>query len=220
LLFALGLKIIEKFSKGEELVNFLKTKGYKLDEMQTAFLLEKDNPYYEYDLLTVLKGKIKSYYIAATDECVDIKELSDFANLSGAIVSYPYYGTSAYEEENLNKLFLKLKNLGINAINYSTELLTKEQIDRLQNLCRHNEFLEIDGYDINSPRQKFENFEFKKEEYSNLIESSWAVIGHERMANLNISNGMFTEKAISRSPKLIERQALYAQIGKNLFKPI
>jgi hypothetical protein len=218
LLFILGLKFIEKFGKGNTLVEFLNNKGYMLNEMQKAFLLEKDNPYYEYDLLNVLKGKIKTFYVAATDECVNINELVVFANSIGAITAYPFNSSVSYEDEYLDNLFIQLKNSGINAVAYSPVKITEEQRKKIQNLCRHYELLEINGEDINSPRQKFDNELLLKEEFANLTDASWAVIGHERMANLDIYNGMFTEKALSRSPKLKDRVALYSQIGKSLYQ--
>jgi len=219
LLYALGLKLIKKFGKGQALIDFLVKKGYELNEMQ-PFLLEKDNPYYEYDLLTVLKGKLKTFYIAATDECADIKELVSFANNLGAITAFPYNGLSDNntEEDDLVELFRQLKNIGINAVSYSPTKITKEQLVKISNLCNYYEFFEINGEVINSPRQKFDNLELTKKEFSHLTDSSWAIIGHEKMANLNINNGMFTEKAISRSPKLKDRIQLYAEIGKNLYK--
>jgi len=218
LLYILGLKIIAKFGKGKELVDFLYKKGYELNDMQRVFLLEKDNPYYEYDLLCVLKGKIKTFYVAATDECVDIKELVSFSNSIGAITAYPFNSTVNYGQENLDKLFIQLKNAGINAVSYSPLKITDEHRKKVQNLCRHYELLEINGNDINSPRNKFDNEELLKEEFANLTDSSWAVIGHDRMANLDIINGMFTDKAINRSPRLKDREILYSQIGKSLYK--
>ena len=90
---------------------------------------------------------------------------------------------------------------------------------RVQELCRKYELFEISGEDINSPRQKFECVALAKPEYSHLIESTWALIGHEYMVNENgIAAGMFSDKTKKELPQLSDRIKKYAKIGRDTVK--
>jgi hypothetical protein len=57
---------------------------------------------------------------------------------------------------------------------------TQAQIERLRNLCEEYGMMQITGEDINSPRQSFVIQKMKEEQFSNLIDSTWQLIRHER----------------------------------------
>jgi hypothetical protein len=49
--------------------------------------------------------------------------------------------------------------------------------------------------------------------YSNLKDSTWAMIGHEKASTADMSAGMFAEKAINEYPDLYERIDVYKRLG-------
>ena len=88
LLFALSLKLVQAFGKGQGLVDFLIQKmGIEIKPSILKYLLDKDNIFYEYDLLGLLKSDlVEKIYIDATDECPDVREVIAFSKIS---VLYP-----------------------------------------------------------------------------------------------------------------------------------
>ena len=73
---------------------------------------------------------------------------------------------------------------------------------------------EISGEDVNSPRQKFACAALALPEYSHLIDSTWALIGHEAISTeKGVEYGMFSEKSIEETPDLKERTKKFAKIG-------
>ena len=51
--------------------------------------------------------------------------------------------------------------------------------------------------------------------YANLIQSTWALIGHEKAATLDPEDGMFTPKTEKAFPDLEERIRHFAEIGRS-----
>ena len=90
---------------------------------------------------------------------------------------------------------------------------TASQLALVQKLCNQFEFFQISGEDINSPRQSFVCDALKKPEFQNLIGSTWALIGHEKAASVDITNGMFSEKTLRIYPDLNERIKVFKEIG-------
>ena len=92
---------------------------------------------------------------------------------------------------------------------------TPAQLERVMKLCKQYGFFQISGEDINSPRQKFDCKALALPEYSHLIESTWALIGHEAISSeKGVEYGMFSKKAIEETPDLYERIEKYAEIGR------
>ena len=78
---------------------------------------------------------------------------------------------------------------------------------------------EISGEDVNSPRQKFECVALADPKYSHLIESTWALIGHESVVNeKGVEYGMFSDKTKKEIPDLNERIKVYSEIGRKTIK--
>lgn len=226
IVMALAKKIIEKFGRGEATLNFVAdTLGINVSKKAREQLLTIDNPFYDYDLLGVLKSDIRSFYIRTDEECMDIRDFARFAKDSGGILAYAYLGDVAesptgdkraqkLEDGYLEDLLCELKEIGFDAVAYMPTRNTPEQLKRLRGLCEKYDLFEISGEDINSPRQRFECAALKDEEFSNLIESTWALIGHEKIVSGDLSGGMFSEKAKKNCPKLADRIKLYAEIGR------
>ena len=96
---------------------------------------------------------------------------------------------------------------------------SEEHIDMTLSFCREYGFFEISGEDVNSPRQKFACAALAKPEFSHLITSTWALIGHEAISSeKGLDYGMFSDKSVKETPDLYERIEKYAEIGRNFIK--
>ena len=206
LLYTLSLKLISSFGKGEKLVNFLEKKLRVCSQGKVRqFLLDEDNSFYAYDLLGVLKSDmVEKFYIPATKECPKVWDVINLCRKTGAIPAYAYLGdvgvsvtgdkkTQKFEDDYLELLFEEIKSLGFRAVTYMPSRNTKEQLDRVKKLCDDYGMFQISGEDINSPRQKFICEAMQDEEFKNLTEAAWALIGHEKAATEDLTKAMFSE---------------------------
>lgn len=230
LLYAVALKIIEAYGKGEKTVDFLKnTLKLHVSAKIESFLSDAENPHYAYDLLGVLKSDMVSHiYIEATAECPPIEAFAAFAKEVGAISAYPYLGdikesvtgdkkAQKFEDEYLELVLETMRSLGFNAIAYMPSRNTKEQLIRLRELCDRYGFFQISGEDINSSRQSFICLAQRDPMFANLADAAWALIGHEKEATRNgTENGMFSEKTVAAHPSMDDRIAIYKTFGKEL----
>jgi len=189
ILFALAKKIIQH----KDVVHFLKNDlDITLSEKANAFLTDRNNPYYDYDLLGVLKSDlVEKFYIPATTECPAVSDVIALAKEVGAIAAYAYLGdvgnsitgdkkTQKFEDDYLDLLFEELKLLNFNAVTYMPTRNTLDQLLKIKELCKKYSLMEISGEDINSPRQVFICEALKNPVFSNLVDSTWALIKHER----------------------------------------
>ena len=169
LLFALSLKMVKKYGRGEALLEVLKDKlGITPGQTQKEYLSDIDNQIYEYDLLNVLKsGFIKDIYIDADrTEAIPVKEAVAFIKSIGAIPSYCYLGDvgksptgdkkeQKFEDEYLEEVISECRDIGFDAIAYMPTRNTTQQLKRVMELCDKYGFMQISGEDINQPRQSF-----------------------------------------------------------------
>lgn len=226
LMNALAKKLEERFGRTEALIEFL-TRDLELGvgEKQKAFLTDSENPHFNYDLLGVLKADTKFFYIDAEDEMPDVVEFVNTAVSFGAIPAYAYLGdvgdsvtgdkrAQKFEDDFLDELIDEVRSVGIRAVAYMPTRNTEAQLDRLRALCAAKGLFEISGEDINSPRQKFECKALANPRYANLIDSTWALIGHERACQKGVENGMFAAKAEGEYPDLQDRIQAFAKIGR------
>lgn len=226
ILYALSLKLMDKFGNGQDLVDFLKQElELEFSHKLTDYLLDETNEYYSYDLLGVLKGDlVQHFYIPATDECPAIAQVVKLSQEVGCILAYAYLGDVAesvtgdkkaqkFEDDYLEQLFQVLAELKFNAITYMPSRNTLAQLKRVKKLCRDNNFFEISGEDINSPRQSFVCEALAKPEFTNLVDSTWALIGHEISATQDINRGLFAKQTIKQYPVLDERINKFKAIG-------
>lgn len=226
ILFALSLKLVNKLGKGLPLVAFLRdTLKLSVGEKQERLLSDSSNPYYEYDLLGLLKSElVASFYINAGAECPDIRKILDFATHIGAVSAYAYLGdvgdsvtgdkkSQKFEDDYLDLLFDVLKDLGFNAITYMPSRNSTSQLQRLRALCEKHRFFQISGEDINSPRQSFICEAMRAGGFQNLVDSTWALIGHELEATRSIEAGMFAPETLKKYPGLSVRTEIFKKIG-------
>lgn len=228
LLYALAIKIVEKFGKGERLVSFLENEiKLPINSKIRAYLLDEMNIHYVYDLLGALKSDlVEKFYIDADEECPDVKEIVEFSNSIGAILAYAYLGdvdnsatgdkkAQKFEDEYIDELFEVIVSEGFNAVTYMPSRNTIQQLLRVKDLCIKHNLLQISGEDINSSRQSFVCEAQRSEEFANLYDSTWALIGHELAATENLEDAFFSGKTVERYPRLEERIKIYKNIGLN-----
>ncbi|MBQ0099867.1 MAG: PHP domain-containing protein, partial [Firmicutes bacterium] len=181
LLYALAIKLENKFGRNENLLNFLeKDLGLSISEKIKGFLLDKDNENFLYDLLGVLKADTKFFYIDADSEMPYAEDFVKKAKEFGAIPAYAYLGdvgdsvtgdkkAQKFEDDFLEDLIREIKKIGIDTIAFMPTRNTPSQLERLMGLCDKNNMFQISGEDVNSPRQKFECKALADPRYSHLI---------------------------------------------------
>ena len=228
ILFALAQKIMEKFSKGREVIEFLQHKlKMEILKKNLAYLEDEKNDFYAYDILNVLKSRlVERFYIDATTECPDVKDVLALADETGSISTYAYLGditesvtgdkkAQKFEDDYLELLFDVIKELGFKAVTYIPTRNSMVQIKRIQGLCKKYGFFQICGEDINSPRQSFICEFLKNRELHNLVDAAWALIGHEKSIEGDLNEGLFSRKMIKKYPDLDERIQVFKEAGKN-----
>ncbi len=230
ILYAFARKIIQKTGKGEKLISFLKD---NLDivpsEKIKKFLLDANNQFYLYDLLGILKSSFldKIFIQPDYEECISVYEAVKLSHSINAIPAYAYLGdvtdsptgdkrAEKYEDDFLDELIPELKKIGFKAITYMPPRNTLNQLLRLQKLCRKYEFMEISGVDINSPRQSFNYPIILRPEFAHLIEATWALIAHEKLANYDGKYALFNDINPLKSKSLKERIITYSEIGRKI----
>ena len=232
ILYAFAKKIIQKVEKGEKLILFLKDNlGIELSAKIESLLLDKNNQFYLYDLLGILKSSFldKIFIQPDYEECISVHEAVKFSNSINAIPAYAYLGdvtdsptgdkkAEKFEDDYLEELIPELKKIGFKAITYMPPRNTLNQLLRLQRLCRKYEFMEISGVDINSPRQSFNYAIILRPEFAHLIEATWALIAHEKLANYNERYALFNNRNPLKDKPLKERIKLYNEIGRKIDK--
>ena len=223
---ALSEKLIKVYGEGEGLISFLRNElKLVLSAKVEANLLDLSNPFYSYDLLGFIKSDlISSFYIPATDECADVAAVLALSKEIGAISAYAYLGdvgdsvtgdkkTQKFEDAYLDDVFEVIHTLGFNAVTYMPSRNTMPQLTRLKTLCEQYGFFQISGEDINSPRQSFVCHAMRNDFFKNLIDSTWALIGHEKAATDDTTKGMFSNETITTYPDLNHRISYFMKLG-------
>ena len=230
LINALAVSLVGRAGRGSGLVAFLEQDLLMaLSKTIRERLLDTGNPHYLYDLIGVLKSSfLERFYIDPDDaECLPVRDVCAFANSIGAIPAYAYLGdisesptgdkkAEKFEDDYLDTFIPQLKSLGFRAVTYMPPRNTKAQLLKLQSLCVINGLMEISGVDINSSRQSFTCPEVLLPEFRHLIDTTWALVAHEKLSGLNKSYGLFNPKDPFAAESLSECIARYAKIGRGI----
>jgi len=230
ILYAFARKIIQKTGKGEKLISFLKDNlDIVFSEKIKKFLLDVNSPFYLYDLLGILKSSFldKIFIQPNYEECISVYEAVKFSHSINAIPAYAYLGdvtdsptgdkrTEKYEDDFLEELIPELKKIGFKAMTYMPPRNTLNQLLPLQRLCRKYELMEISGVDINSPQQSFNYPIILRPEFAHLIEATWALIAHEKLANYDEKYALFNNINPLKGKSLKERIVAYSEIGRKI----
>ena len=192
LMYALAVAMVNKAGKGQSMVDYLASIGLNLNDKQKAQMLDTEYPFYEYDLLGLLKGAfVPKIYIDATDECPKLSEVVALCKEVDATLCYAYLGdvtasvtgdkkAQKFEDDYIEDVFECLKEEGVTAVTYMPTRNTMEQLEKLRGLCDQYGMFQISGEDINTPRQSFIIRAMENPMFANLIEATWKLIEHEK----------------------------------------
>lgn len=192
LMYALARKMVARAGKGQGMVEYLASIGLTLSEKQKAQMLDTAYPFYEYDLLGILKSAfVPQIYVDAADECPTVAALVDLCREIDAYLCYAYLGdvgdsvtgdkkAQKFEDDYLEDVFECLKETGVKAVTYMPTRNTPAQLKRLRGLCEQYGMFQISGEDINSPRQSFVIRAMEDPQFQNLIDATWQLIEHEQ----------------------------------------
>ena len=76
---------------------------------------------------------------------------------------------------------------------------------------------QISGEDINSPLQKFICDKIETQEFKHLIDSAWALVGHELATADGLNKGMFSAETIAMFPDINVRVGHFAELAKGKY---
>ena len=191
LMYALAIELVKQVGKGQGMIDKLTSMGMNLSEKQKAMLLDTEYPFYEYDVLGMLKGTfVPKIFIDATDECPKLPDMVKLCKEVDAYLCYAYLGdvgdsvtgdkkAQKFEDDYLDDVFECLKEEGVTAVTYMPTRNTPAKLERLRGLCDSYGMFQISGEDINSPRQSFVIRAMENPLFQNLIDATWKLIEHE-----------------------------------------
>ncbi len=230
LLAAVAAALIARYGRGEALLAGLeKGLGIAPRGKIAALLADPGNPMLDYDLLGVLKAGFldRIFEQPGEAECPPASQVVAYARSIGAIPAYAYLGdvgesptgdkkAEKFEDDFIEELFDAVKAAGFLAVAYMPPRNTAEQLTRVRRLCDERGLMQISGVDINSPRQSFNCPELRRPEFSNLRDSTWALVAHERLSSIDPGVGLFSAGNALAALPLSERLASYAKAGRAL----
>lgn len=191
LMYALAKKLTAQSGRGEGAIARLEAMGLTLSEKQSAQMLDTAYPFYEYDLLGILKSAfVPKIYIDAAEECPKLADVVRLCREADACLCYAYLGDVAesvtgdkkaqkFEDDYLEDVFQCLREEGVWAVTYMPTRNTPVQLERLRGLCEAYGMFQVSGEDINSPRQSFVIRAMENPLFQNLIDATWHLIDHE-----------------------------------------
>ena len=192
LMYALAIELVKQVGKGQPMIDKLTALGMSLSDKQKALLMDTEYPFYEYDVLGMLKGTfVPMIFIDATDECPKLQDMVKICADVDAYLCYAYLGdvgdsvtgdkkAQKFEDDYLDDVFECLKEEGVKAVTYMPTRNTPAQLERLRGLCDQYGMFQISGEDINTPRQSFIIKAMENPMFQNLIDATWKLIEHEK----------------------------------------
>lgn len=228
ILYALAIRLEDTYGRGGALLSTIERDlGVAVSDRQRRYLSDERNPHYLYDLLGLFKGAFVSRFFIqpGPEECPPVGEVTAFAREIGALPAYAYLGdvgdsptgdkkAQRFEDAFLDELVSALPDLGFQAVTYMPPRNTREQLLRLQRLLGDLDLIEISGVDINSSRQVFTCPEVMMPEFRHLTTTTWALIAHEHLSDVDERYGIFhPENPLILRP-LSERVEIYAGISR------
>lgn len=226
ILFTTAEKLIEEYGKGQRLIEFMEKKlEIPVSEKGRGYLLDVGNDIYTYDLTNILKGFFSEvmYVKAGHEETPGVKTTIPFLNSLGCVTTYTYLGdirgtsvtgdkkTQKFEDDILDEMFSCLSQYGMRGFSYAPTRNQADQIERVRNLCKKYQMLEICGEDINQPRQSFICMQNNKADKEFFNDSTWAIIGHEKLAEQDLKRSIISDETVAGFPILDERIQYYKE---------
>lgn len=199
--------IVKTFGKGKGLLDFIgEYMGIISCEGETRFLKESENMYFTEDLakviyLNYLKPMVKE----------ELMEVKDFISLNDSLGVISSYGLSVetFNEKELKKIAVKLKEYGFNCVTIRNKLLKEEEYIKIVKFFESYEMLTISLYGIGLPRQIVPTNEMEIE-----FKNSLAIIGNAVSVACDSKDGLFKEETVSKCPNFAKRVDLFASIGR------
>ncbi len=194
LMYALAVRLVQQAGKGEAMIVRLESLGLSLSETQKTQLQDTEYPFYEYDLLGILKSAfVPRIFVDAAAECPNLSDMVKLCADVDAYLCYAYLGdvgdsvtgdkkAQKFEDDYLEDVFECLKEEGVKAVTYMPTRNTPVQLARLRRLCEDYGMFQISGEDINSPRQSFIIRAMEDPMFQNLIDATWKLIAHENQS--------------------------------------
>jgi hypothetical protein len=230
ILSALTSRLAAQIGRGPALPGFLRDRiGAEIPERTRSYLQDGANPHFRYDMIGVLKTSLLPRLFIQPDggECVPVSRAVAFAAGIGAIPAYAYLGDvtesptgdkreERFEDSFLDELVPELVRLGFRAVTYMPPRNTRAQLGRVRALCLSHGLMEISGVDINSSRQSFRCPEILDPEFRHLIDSTWALIAHEKLAAADGRYALFSPDNPFAGRPLAERLNIYAELGSEI----
>lgn len=226
ILYALVKKLIDKYGKGQPLLDFIgNDMGIEVKGAARGMLLDTEFEAYDYDVLNILKSNlVPRFFIAGGDDSLPVKKVVDYARGLGVIPTYCYLGDVAesptgdkkaqkFEDDILDELMPVVKQLGFEGFAYMPSRNTMQQLERVMQKCREFGFFEISGEDINQPRQSFICIKQRDEAFRHLTDNTWALVGHENAATLDPQECIYSESIKQEFPQMDERVDYFKEIG-------
>ena len=222
--------ILRRHGPGPDLVSGLASSlGIQAPAKLAGLLADPANPHLRYDLLGLLKsGFLDRVFVQpGPEECLPVDYVTAFARSLGAIPAYAYLGDVAdsptgdkkaekFEDDFLDTLLPWLVDAGFQALTYMPPRNTEAQLVRLRGLCERHGLMEISGVDINSSRQTFSCPEVLQPSMARLIDTTWALVAHEKLAGLDPDLGLFVPGNPLADLPLAQRIDRYAAAGRGL----
>ena len=220
-------KLKERFGSGKNIISFLVEKlNVPISKLEEKRILEENKYYFDYDILAIIKKHlVDKFYIDAYEECLHIKDFISITKKYGCVSAYAYLGdvidtsegdkkTQRFEDSYLDVLMNELKKLGFDAITYMPSRNTRYQLSKVMELCHTHGFFEINGEDINSPRQRFLSRLDDDAMFNHLKDMTYALIGHEMAVSDSIEYSMCSENMVSLYPNIKDRIEYYKKIAR------
>lgn len=233
LLYAMSEALIAGFGRGQALLDGLSGMGVTVPEALVGLLGDDHNRFLPYDLLGLLKAEYQHHFYGQPKhwdeggELPDARTVVEFAKSIGAVPCYAYLGdvsasptgdkkAEKFEDEYLDEFVVALKEIGFPAITFMPPRNTPEQLERVSRLATDNGLIEVSGVDINQPRQVFACPELREERFAHLNTSTWAMVAHEELSNLDLRLGLLHPENPLADLTLAERVARYGKVGPEL----
>ncbi len=228
ILYALAAHVSDTCESPAQTSSFLDSRlGITVSSRMGARIDDGGNSHRLYDLLGVFKSELvpRFFIQPGNEECVPVEQANALARELGAIPAYAYLGdvadsptgdkkAQAFEDAYVGELFADLPRLGFLAVTYMPPRNSLSQLKRVQALAQEQGLMEISGVDINSSRQSFLSPESRGEAFTHLVESTWALVGHERAARAGIDRGLFGDASPVAGEPLDARIAHFARLGR------
>lgn len=224
---ALVKKLISNLGDSKKIVSFLVDKlVIPVTKVEERRILEENPNCYEYDILCVLKKNIVDrFYVDADEECMHIKDFIKLTKKTGCISAYAYLGdvidtvdgdkkTQRFEDSYLGILMQELKSLEFDAITYMPSRNTRYQLEKVMEYCKRHSFFEINGEDINSPRQSFLNCFDDDPMFDHLKDLTYVLIGHELAVKRDSQNALYSPTMKKKYPNILDRINFYKEMAK------